>query len=39
MGWFAGFGVTLRQMGRKKVTEKYPKEKRRSRCASTAVTC
>jgi NADH-quinone oxidoreductase subunit I len=27
MGWLSGFGVTLRQIGRKKVTEKYPKEK------------
>jgi NADH-quinone oxidoreductase subunit I len=28
MGWLSGFGVTLRQIGRPKVTEKYPKEKR-----------
>src|SRR3954453_1441980 len=28
MGWLSGFGVTIRQMGRRKVTERYPKEKR-----------
>ena len=28
MGWLSGFGVTLRQIGRPKVTEHYPKEKR-----------
>src|SRR5262249_36284809 len=28
MGWLSGFGVTLRQIGRPKVTEKFPKEKR-----------
>jgi len=28
MGWLGGFGVTLRQIGRPKVTEKFPKEKR-----------
>ena len=28
MGWFSGFGVTLRQIGRGKVTEKFPQEKR-----------
>ena len=28
MGWLSGFGVTLRQIGRPKVTERFPKEKR-----------
>ena len=28
MGWLSGFGVTLRQIGRPKVTEHFPKEKR-----------
>ena len=28
MGWLSGFGVTIRQIGRRKVTERYPKEKR-----------
>ena len=28
MGWLSGFGVTLRQIGRRKVTEHFPKEKR-----------
>jgi NADH-quinone oxidoreductase subunit I len=28
MGWFSGFGVTLRQIGRGTVTEKFPREKR-----------
>ena len=28
MGWFSGFGVTFRQLGRKSVTEKFPAEKR-----------
>ena len=28
MGWLSGFAVTLRQIGRPKVTERFPKEKR-----------
>jgi NADH-quinone oxidoreductase subunit I len=28
VGWFSGFGVTLRQIGRGKVTERFPFEKR-----------
>ena len=28
MGWLSGFGVTLRQIGRPKVTEHFPQEKR-----------
>ena len=28
MGWLSGFGVTLRQIGRPKLTEHFPKEKR-----------
>ena len=28
MGWLGGFGVTLRQIGRPKVTEHFPQEKR-----------
>jgi NADH-quinone oxidoreductase subunit I len=28
VGWLSGFGVTMRQIGRKKVTEHFPQEKR-----------
>ena len=28
MGWLSGFAVTLRQIGRPKVTERFPMEKR-----------
>jgi NADH-quinone oxidoreductase subunit I len=28
VGWFSGFAVTLRQIGRGSVTEKYPRAKR-----------